>query len=185
MTQLKPASMDSIAKHITMLTDDIDEGVRACSCGSCQDDARVAKRVINVIQATALETMEDKETYERCVKNLSIVAHGVDAWMCIMMQPIITEVIKKEKIDGEDRVAAFAQLKRMAAYLRAHANDIDDFATELVPKEIVNRAQDVTEIIKKAMRQAGLDTNDVHFEIGKLSLEGKRKAPRRKRPPED
>jgi hypothetical protein len=72
----------------------------------------------------------------------------------------------------------------MSEYLRSHANDIDNFATELVPNEITSRAHDVTEVIKKAMRQAGLSTDGVHFEIGRLSLEGKKKAPRKKRPPE-
>jgi hypothetical protein len=186
MTQLKPKSMERIAKHITMLTDDIDEGVRQCKCGTCEADARIAKRVINIMQATALEVMEDPEAYKRSTENLSIVAHGVDAFMCIMMQPILVEVVDRAKsdLDGEDRVGAFGQLKRLSEYLRSKAADIDDYATKLVPEEITQRASDVTEVIKKAMRQAGLSTDGVHFEVGRLSLEGKKKAPRKKRPPE-
>jgi hypothetical protein len=186
MTQLKPKSMERIAKHVTMLNDDIDEGVRQCQCGTCESDSRVAKRVINIMQATALEVMEDPEAYKRSTENLSIVAHGVDAFMCIMMQPILVEVVDRAKsdLDGEARIAAFAQLKRMSEYLRSKAADFDDYATKLVPEEITQRASDVTEVIKKAMRQAGLSTDGVHFEVGRLSLEGKKKAPRKKRPPE-
>lgn len=187
MTQLKPKSMDRIAKHITMLLDDIDEGVRQCQCGTCEADAKVAKRSINIMQATALEMMEDQETYKRSTENLSIVAHGVDAFMCIMMQPILAEVVDRAKtnLDGEDRVGAFAQLKRLSQYLRSKADDMDDYATKLVPEEITQKANDVTEIIKKALRQAGMDTDGVQFEVGRLSLEGKKRAPRKKRPPED
>lgn len=187
MTQLKPKSMDCIAKHITMLTDDIDEGVRQCQCGTCEADARIAKRVIDIMQATALEVMEDPEAYKRSTDNLSIVAHGVDTFMCIMMQPILVEVVDRAKmnLDGEDRVGGFAQLKRLSQYLRSKADDIDGYATKLVPDEITERARDVTDVIKKALRQAGIDTDGVQFEVGRLSLEGKKRAPRKKRPPEN
>lgn len=181
MTQLKDKSMARIARHMMELNEDIDSGVKQCQCGECEIQGKTAKRIINAVQANALEIMEDKETYQVCTETLSPIAHGIDAWVCIMLEPFLTEKAEcATKLEGMDRMRSYAQMKRLSQYLTMLAQDIDRDAEKIVPKDVLTRAQDITDVIKEAMKKAGISTDDIKFDIG---INREKRPPRKRKPP--